>query len=96
LKVDIPVVLLLLFLIGMFASGYGFGNWVESTTLKQHDAEVEVLTNTIDELYTGLEMVYKAYTGDAVTEQEAREAAQRAEWLLTIVHSPQQVEAAAE
>lgn len=93
-SVNIDVLLLVLFLVGMFASGYGFGNWVEAEILKMHENEVDALSETIDELYIGLENVYKAYTGDAVTEEQAREAAERAEFLLTTILSPTQVEAA--
>lgn len=95
MSVTIPVLLLFLLMVGMFASGYGFGNWVEASILKQHEEEVESLTTTIDELYNGLETVYGAYTGDDVTPEQARLAAERAEFLLTIVMSPSQVEAAA-
>lgn len=93
-SVTINLALFGLFLVGMFASGYGFGNWVEGEIIKAHEAEVEALSITIDELYIGLENVYRAYTADNVTEEQAREAAERAEFLLTTILSPTQVEAA--
>jgi hypothetical protein len=96
LSLDIDLWLFLLFLVGMFASGYGFGNWIEGEIIELHEQEVDALSITIDELYTGLEMVYRAYTGDNITEEQAREAAERAEFLLTTIMSPKQVEEAAE
>lgn len=93
-SITIPIVLLVLFLVTFFACGYGFGNWVEAATLKRHGEEIDALSTTIEELYTGLQMVYKAYTGDLVTEEEARQAALRAEWLLDTVEPPIEVEAA--
>jgi hypothetical protein len=94
-SVNIDIFLLVLFLVGMFASGYGFGNWIESEIIEAHEREVDALSITIDELYNGLEMVYRAYTADGVTEEQAREAAERAEFLLTTILSPTQVEAEA-
>lgn len=92
-SVNIDVFLLILFLVGMFASGYGFGHWIENEILDAHEKEVDALCDTIDELYNGLALVYRAFTGDA-TEEQAREAVERAEFLLTTVMSPTEVEAA--
>lgn len=96
-SLDINIVLFFLFLISMFACGYGFGNLVESKIIESlsiHEEEIEALCVTVDELYTGLEMVYNAFTGITVSEEQAREAAERAEYLLAIVDPPTQVEAA--
>ncbi len=94
-SISIPVVLFILFLVGAFASGYGFGNWVEATTLKLHEEEIDALNLTIEELYGTLDDVYQAFTGNYVGEEQAAQAAARAEWVLATVMSPEQVEAAA-
>jgi hypothetical protein len=94
-SVSINVIFLLLLMVGAFASGYGFGNWVEAEILDQHEQEIAALSTTIDELYVSLDLVYKAYTGDNVTFEQAQDAAALAEWLLTNLDSPAKIAAAA-